>query len=187
MSSSILDRIEADAESFSDVTKEKGSELSQLIAAAQYQQEQITFHETQAKEAKREKLRILREQIPQLMDTMGVNRVDVGEDTVTLNTFVEAHITEEKKAEAFAFLASIGCDDIIKNDVKVTFGKGEDNKAGAFIDDCVKSGLDPSNKKYVHPMTLKAFIKERMEKGQEIDLDLFGAFTGSEAKIKRKS
>ena len=64
MSSSILDRIEADAESFSDVTKEKGSELSQLIAAAQYQQEQITFHETQAKEAKQEKLRILREQIP---------------------------------------------------------------------------------------------------------------------------
>ena len=59
MSSSILDRIEADAESFSDVTKEKGSELSQLIAAAQYQQEQITFHETQAKEAKREKLRAL--------------------------------------------------------------------------------------------------------------------------------
>ena len=49
MSSSILDKIEADAESFSNVTKEKGSELSQLITAAQYQQEQITFHETMAK------------------------------------------------------------------------------------------------------------------------------------------
>ena len=106
MSSSILDRIEADAQSFSDVTKEKGSELSQLIAAAQYQQEQITFHETQAKEAKQE-LRILREQIPQLMDTMGVNRVDVGEDTVTLNTFVEAHITEEKKAKRLRFLQAL--------------------------------------------------------------------------------
>ena len=35
-------------------------------------------------------------------------------------------------------------------------------------------------------MTLKAFIKERVEKGQPIDLDLFGAFVAKTVDIKRK-
>jgi hypothetical protein len=35
-------------------------------------------------------------------------------------------------------------------------------------------------------MTLKAFVKDRVEQGQEIDLDLFGAFLTNAVEIKRK-
>ena len=74
-------------------------------------------------------------------------RWDSNESTLTvtpLNQFVYASIPEET-AEAFAFLRDIGEDDIIKNEVKVQFGKGQD-EAGAFMDDCQKAGLDPEQK-----------------------------------------
>mgnify|MGYP005744013839 FL=1 len=79
-------------------------------------------------------------------------------------------------------------DDIIKNEVKVTFGKGEDNKAGAFLDDAVSKGLSVDNKKTVHPSTLKAVIKDEMSQGKMSDKDLetFNVFSGTEAKIRRK-
>ena len=35
-------------------------------------------------------------------------------------------------------------------------------------------------------MTLKAFVKERVEDGKAIDLDLFGAYVVNAADIRRK-
>ena len=35
-------------------------------------------------------------------------------------------------------------------------------------------------------MTLKAFVKDMVEKGVKIDLDLFGAFVARTAVVKRK-
>jgi len=34
-------------------------------------------------------------------------------------------------------------------------------------------------------MKLKAWVKDRIEKGQDIDFDTFGVHVGTEAKIKR--
>ena len=36
-------------------------------------------------------------------------------------------------------------------------------------------------------MTLKAFVKERVEKGLPIDIDLFGAYVGRTAEVKKES
>jgi hypothetical protein len=41
-------------------------------------------------------------------------------------------------------------------------------------------------KTHIHPMTLKAFVKERVEDGKPIDLDLFGAYVVNAAEIRRK-
>ena len=59
------------------------------------------------------------------MDEMGVERLDVDGVTVERKMIVSASIPAARKDEAF----SIGCgtnglDDIIKNDVTCSFGKG---------------------------------------------------------------
>jgi hypothetical protein len=36
----------------------------------------------------------------------------------------------------------------------------------------------------VEPQTLKAWVKERVEKGQPVDSELFGVFIGQKATIK---
>ena len=47
-------------------------------------------------------------------------------------------------------------------------------------------GFHPESKTHIHSMTLKAFVKERVEKGLPIDLDMFGAFVARTADIKRR-
>lgn len=184
--SGLFDEMEADASAFDEVKTEAGAKLSDLIREAQRQSALQEEHEQGAKDAKKEYHRITRELIPAEMEAMGLERVDVDGNSISLQQFVYASIPATRKEEAFHFLRSIGEDDIIKNEVVVQFGRGQDNQAGAFFDDCSQQGLDPAQKQSIHPMTLKGWLKTRMEQGQETDLDLFGAYVGTEAKIKRK-
>jgi hypothetical protein len=97
---------------------------------------------------------------------------------------VSARIPEPRKDEAFAFLRTCGEGDIIKNEVVVGFNMGQDNVAGAVVDDLTKQGLNPVKKTHVHPMTLKTWVKNRLDNGKEVDFDLFGVYQGNRAKIK---
>jgi len=100
---------------------------------------------------------------------------------------VHASIPVARKEEAFEWLRQHGLDDIIKNDVTCSFGKGQDNLAGDVVGLLEQRGFDPKTKTHVHPSTLKAFIKERVTDGKPIDLDMFGAFIANAAEIRRKS
>jgi hypothetical protein len=182
----LFEQMEADASAFDSVKTEGGSKLSDLIREAQRQSALLEEHEQAAKDAKKEYQRITRELIPAEMEAMGLERVDVDGNSVSLQQFVYASIPASRKEEAYNFLRSIGEDDIIKNEVSVQFSRGQDNMAGAFFDDCSRQGLDPTQKQSVHPMTLKGWVKERLQSGQEIDLEMFGAYVGTEAKIRSK-
>ena len=59
--------------------------------------------------------------------------------------------------------------------------------AGDVVGLLQERGFDPTTKTHVHPSTLKAFVKERLEDGKPLDLDLFGAFITNAAQIRRKS
>ena len=170
MSDDIFSEMVADASAFDTVSTEGGSNLSNLIRAAQHQKEMQEQFEARAKEAKLEYLRIVRELIPTEMQEMGVDSVSVDGNSVSLSPFVYASIPEKNKEEAFNFLRSIG----------------EDDMAGAFFEACKSQGHNPEQKQSIHPSTLKAWVKERMASGGEINLETFGAFIGTEAKIVRK-
>lgn len=142
--------------------------------------------EQHLKYLKGQKHNVSSEVIPQLMDQMGVERVDVDGLTCTKKQVVHASIPQDRKQEAFEWLREQGCDDIIKNDVTVSFGRGKDNEVGHILGLLRKMGHDPEQKTQVHPMTLKAFVRERVENGKPIDLDMFGAFISNVAQIKRK-
>ena len=148
-------------------------------------QDQIDDAETHLKALKQEKQRIAFEQIPMLMDEMGIERVDVDGATVKLKAFVSASIPADRKQEAFNWLREHGLDDIIKNDIIVSFGRGQDNQAGDVMYDLEQKGFHPEQKTHIHSMTLKAFIREQVEQGETIDLDMFGAFVARTAEVRR--
>ena len=56
---------------------------------------------------------------------------------------------------------------------------------GDIIYDLEQHSMQPEKKTHIHQMTLKAFIRERVEKVLPIDLDLFGAYVARIADIKR--
>jgi hypothetical protein len=75
---------------------------------------------------------------------------------------------------------------LLKNEITVTFGMGEDNKAVSYADLARGSGFEPIQKIGVNPMTLKALVRERLESGQDVPADLFKPFAGNQTKITRR-
>ena len=177
----------ADADTLNDVDADGGKKLSGLVRRYNEKQQQIEETENYLKGLKEEKQRIAFEQIPMLMDEMGIERIDVDGAIVKLKAFVSASIPADRKQDAFNWLREHGLDDIIKNDIIVSFGRGQDNKAGDMMYDLEQKGFHPEQKTHIHSMTLKAFVRERVEKGLPIDLDMFGAFVARTAEVKRNS
>jgi len=174
-----------EADKFDTVSTEGASRLSNLIRESMDLDSKIADAEQYLKDLKYKKRKVNEEDIPALMQEMGMDSITVDGNMVALRQFVHARITEDKREEAFAWIRSVGEGDIIKNDVTVSFSSGQDNLAGAVVDDLRNQGLDPAQKTHVHPQTLKAWVKGRIESGKEIDFDTFGVFVGTEATIKR--
>jgi hypothetical protein len=183
---SLFEEEAVNADKFDSVQKEGASDLSNMIRRSLEIDKQIADAEQFLKDLKFKKRKINEEDIPMLMEEMGMDSVTVDGHKVTVRQFVHARIADDKRDEAFSFLRSIGEADIIKNDVVVSFAAGQDNMAGAVMDDLRgQYGLEPSQKTHVHPSTLKAWVKNRIEAGKELDFDTFGVFVGTEAKISR--
>ena len=177
-------------EMFDDTTLDKVQEgdmknLSSLVKDLNQITLNINEKEEELKALKLQKHKMSTEQIPSMMDEMGVQRLDVENLSVSLKPLINASIPPTRRDEAYQWLRDNGLDDIIKNDVIMSFGKGEDNMAGDIMYELEQRGMHPEKKTHIHSMTLKAFIRERVEKGLPIDLDMFGAFVARTADIKR--
>ena len=182
----IFEDIFDESKALTNVNTGTGKQLSQLVRDLRSIESSIEDAETRLKTLKQAKHKLSVENIPALMDEMGVERLDVDGMTVERKMIVAASIPVANKEQAFDWLRSNGLDDIIKNDITVSFGKGEDNLAGDAVGILRDRGFDPKTKTHVHPSTLKAFVKERITDGKPIDLDMFGAFISNTAVIKRK-
>jgi hypothetical protein len=86
---------------------------------------------------------------------------------------------------AYTWLRENGLGDLIKNEITVSFGRNEDNKASQYAVLAQGQGYEPVQKLKVEPMTLKALVRERLESGQEMPSDLFNVFSGNRTKITR--
>ena len=180
------DEMLLDAAALSSVDTETTQQLSGLVKLLGQVQQDIMDAEEKLKLLKQEKQRISFEVLHSLMDQMGIERVDVDGATVQLKPFVKASIPADRKQEAYNWLREHNLDDIIKNDVTVSFNRGEDNIASDVMYELEQKGFHPEKKTHIHAMTLNAFVKERVEKGLPIVLDMFGAFVARTADVRRK-
>ena len=175
-----------EADTLTKVSTETSKNLSNLVRQLRKVEDEIEDAENHVKSLKAEKHKLSIDTIPALMDEMGMERLDVDGVTVNRKMIVHASIPLARREEAYTWLRENGCDDIIKNVISCSFGKGQDNLAGNAIGMLREQGFDPEQKTSVHPSTLKAFVKERVTDGKPIDLDMFGAFIANAAEIRRK-
>jgi hypothetical protein len=137
---------------------------------------------------KKEQLRTIQEQkLPTAMASAGIkNFTTKGGFKIAVKPYYSASIKGENEAECFAWLREHGHDDIIKNEIKTTFGRGEDDKAQLVVDALSTLGIPCTNKKSVHPQTLSAFVRERVESADPtFPHTTFNVFIGQKAKITR--
>jgi hypothetical protein len=143
--------------------------------------------EESLKEQKKQKDHVSMEVIPTLMSEMGLAELKLIDGSmVTVKPNYSASITVANREAAFNWLRNNGLGDIIKNEISVSFGRNEDNKAADYASLAQERGYQPTQKLKVEPMTLKALVRERIEAGKEMPTELFNVFVGNQTTIKRK-
>ena len=146
----------------------------------------IELSEDNLKDLKKEHQRISGEVIPTMMSEMGLSELKLQDGShLKVSTSYRATITEANKEAAFNWLRNNGLGDIIKNEISVSFGRNEDNKAASYAALAKGQGFQPTQKMKVEPMTLKALVRERIEAGKEMPTEIFGVFSENKTTIKR--
>jgi hypothetical protein len=125
--------------------------------------------------------------VPTMMSEMGLSQLKLMDGSmIDVKPFYNASITVANRESAFNWLRQNGLGDIIKNEVVVSFGRGEDNKAAEYAELAKGQGLQPAQKLKVEPMTLKALVRQRIEAGKEMPAEIFSIYVGNKTTIKRK-
>jgi len=150
-------------------------------------EDQLKIDEESLKSKKREVDKISGEIIPTLLSEMGLSSLKLADGSaVEVKPYYAASILNKNKDAAYSCLRENGLGDIIKNNVTVSFGRNEDNKAAEYANLAQSQGYQPTQKLKVEPMTLKALVRERIEAGKEMPTELFNVFVGNKTTIKRK-
>ena len=140
--------------------------------------------ESQLKDLKEQHEEITSIKLPDALG--GITGFTLADGTkLKVHNVYRGHIKKENQAEAFNWLNDHDFGDLIKNQIIMRFGKGEEEHANAFMDKLEKQGELFENKKEVHSQTLKAWIREQIEAGNDIPHDLFGVYEGKKTKIEK--
>lgn len=189
MSDSLLQEMEADQTTVSAVEAVDQSGLKSIagIARAVRDQEDLVQRlESDLKAAKKSLLKLTDEDLPAMLLELGLSSFELDDGSkVTVRPTYGAHIKADNKETAFDWLRANEYGDLIKNTVSCQFGRGEDHEAVEFMEYAQKLGYAAEQKTDVHPSTLKAWVKERVQNGDEFPMELFGAFIGQRATINR--
>ena len=146
----------------------------------------IEASENNIKDLKKEYQRISGEVIPTMMSEMGLAELKLQDGShLKVSTSYRATITEANKEAAFNWLRKNDLGDLIKNEITVSFGRNEDNKAADYAALAEERGYQPTQKLKVEPMTLKALVRERLEAGKTMPTEIFNVFVGNKTTIKR--
>ena len=161
--------------------------LSDQVIKLRNLEDKISLAENNLKKLQEEADILSGDVIPTMMQEMNISTLKLADGSaVEVKPIYGASISAERKEEAFNWLRTNGLGDLIKNEVTVSFGRNEDNKAIAYANLAVENGYQPSQKLKVEPMTLKALVRERIEAGKDMPSDLFNVFAGNRTKITRK-
>ena len=170
-----------------DVNNLNGVEnLSDLVIKLQKLEDEIKEDEERIKLKKQNADQISNIAIPEIMDSLKMKTMKLTDGSaIEVKEIYSATIPIDKKEGAYNWLREHDLGDLIKNEITVSFGRGEDNKASEYADLAKGNGFEPTQKLKVEPMTLKALFRERSENKEELPSEHFNLFKGNKTKITR--
>ena len=163
--------------------------VAQECVKLKQKEDEIASLEEQLKAKKLEADDISSRIIPELLHEQGLSEIKLSDGSkVAVKKEYRCTLPkdEDKRAQCYKWLRDQGLGDIIKNNVFVTFGKGEDNKAEQLLNLAAENGFQPQQKSDVAWMTLTALFRERIESGLDMPSDVFSTWIKDKTKITRK-
>lgn len=175
---------------YSDFKDGPGDNLLAQIGATAQEQKRAEAEVARLEEAltkAKENLRDIAERrLPELMDAAEAADFTTKDGLkVVIAETIRGSIPKANEARAFKWLEDHDHPHLIKRQFTIEFGKDQEAWAKKFEGDLAKrkKPLNVKRKNSVHPATLQSFIREQLEKGVDIPLDVFGAFRQRVAKV----
>ena len=163
--------------------------IAQECVRLKTKEDELVSLEEQVKNKKEEIDEISSRIIPELLAEQGLSAIKLA-DGSNVSVKKEFRCTlpkdEVKREAAYKWLRDQGLGDIIKNNIFVTFGKGEDDKAKQLLNLAAENGFDPQQKSDAAWNTLTALFQERVESGLDMPSDVFNTWIKDKTKIPRK-
>jgi len=182
--SNFNDMFEQDAGAL-QVKNEDLSSVGALAKRAKELEKEIEELDSTVSERKNQLRKLQEETIPAMLQELGMSDFTMADGSkITVKPFYSASIKEENRAQAYEWLREHGFDDIIKNTVSVQFGRGEDGLCDTLLNQLREQNYPVQQAQKIEPQTLKAWVREQVERGSEFPTELFGVFVGQKATIK---
>lgn len=177
-------------EQYLDPEEDKDT-MEQLAFLAQEQidaEREVDLAEKELKKAKRLLSDISEKQIPDLMAKLNMKsfKLMTGESIEVLEK-LRCSIAGERNAGAINWLDENNHGNLVKRNYTIEFDRDEKEEAEKFVAAMREHNrrLRISQKNTVHNQTLSSFLTERLTAGDDIPMDLFGAYWQKKTKIKR--
>ena len=181
---SIIDEMEKETQP--DIKAEDLSNISDLGRQLAQLEEKIRVEEEHLKSLKEDYRKISEDLLPNKLRELGVSEFKLADGTsMSIQQYYSARITPENRDVCFHWLENNGLGDIIKNTVSASFGRDENDAAHDLMTQLEGEGHDLTQKKWVEPMTLKAVVREQVEKGNDLPLEAFNVYVGQKIKVKK--
>ncbi len=163
--------------------------IAQECVKLKQKEDEIANLEEQLKNKKAEADDIGSRVIPELLAEQGLSEIKLADGSkVSVKKEFRCTLPKDisKRELAYKWLREQGLGDIIKNNVFVTFGKGEDDKAQQLLNLAAENGFEPEQKSDVAWATLTALFRERIESGLDMPSDVFSTWIKDKTKSTRK-
>jgi hypothetical protein len=162
------------------------AEIRQLGDTLNELDQKILQQEAEVSELKQKRKHVAEELLPDLMNKCGLNLIQLNSGAkIQINEFVDARIKDPDAA--FQWLRETNNDSIIKNDITVSLGKGDDALAQQVIATLKHEySIDAQVRIGIHNMTLKSFCRDALdnpELAESLPREAFGIYEGQRAKI----
>lgn len=113
--------------------------------------------------------------LPSLMEELGMANFTTSTGlNIAIKEHVQAHIAKARYPDAVKWLDSNGHSALVKRTVTVAFNREQADAAKHLVDAQRVAGFDAKQEFKVEPSTLKKFVREKLEKGEEVPVELFG-------------
>ena len=163
------------------------NELSEAIEQFKSVGAQILATEIKLKELKSQEKYISEITIPEIMEKQNLKTIKLKDGSeLSVGKKFYASFKADKKEEGIKWLRDNGLGDIVDNNITVTFGQGEDNKAVEYASLARERGFEPTQQEKVHHARLSAVMREWKEKGNEVPADLFNVLEGNRTSVTTK-
>lgn len=162
-----------------DTILELGDRLQALKQRLQEEEETVSETKNQVKQL--EEI-----DIPQLMDERNLEelRLNSGKK-IKVKDFVQTRLKDAKTA--IQWLRDTNNDGIIKNEIKVSLDRGQDDRAEMIKEDLKLRGVVFDHSQTVHHSTLKAFVTEALsnpELRDQLPREAFGVYESRKVTFK---